>query len=466
MKNFLFVALLCQVFHLPGQEEISIDSLMKHVSFFSSPLCRGRLPGTQGYQAAIQYCQEKLFSYGIKPTYRDLWPQIFPIETNTIDSASVTLFLKKKKIPLKAGFDFSVRGYSGSGNITAPLVFAGYGLDLPEYSDYQNISVKGKIVMVFKSNPPFIKDLPTYSVRKIADIAYKKGAIGVIFLPSIHSFNPSDMPIGSVADGEGEMHKDLPQIQLHGKLASLILKKDLAELQKQIDSLKKPKSFLTKAKAHIFVSTSYNPNGYSSNVVGMVNGNDPELKKEYIVISAHLDHVGFIGKEVYYPGANDNASGSAAVLELARNILAHKDKLKQSVIFILFGSEEKGMEGSTYFVNHIPVPADKIKAVFNLDCIGHGDSIQIGNGETSPELWQQAYSIAKQHNFPVTSKTWKGGGADLTPFVKNNIPGLYFVTTHSYTHLHLPTDTPDTFNKKLYQQMVELVYLLAKEWLF
>ncbi|MCX7696369.1 MAG: M20/M25/M40 family metallo-hydrolase [Bacteroidales bacterium] len=467
MKKFLFVLLSLPFLNGKGQMEVSLDSLMKHVYFLSSKECNGRLPGTDGYDRAIEYCQNKLISYGLKPTYKEFWPQIFYIEFNSIDSAHVELYLKKKrKIPLNPGSDFSVRGYSSPGTIKGQLVFCGYGLDLPEYSDYQNVDVREKIVMVFKSHPPFLSRPSNYSVREIAEKAYQKGAIGVIFLPSQHSFNPSDQPIGSVADGMGTMPPKLPQIQIHRNVAKLILNKDPFEIQKEIDHLKKPKSFYVRSKCYIHIKTTYDPRGISKNLVGIVPGNDPLLKDEYILITAHLDHVGFLGKNVYYPGANDNASGSAAVLEIARLILAEKNRLKRSVAFILFASEEKNLDGSRYFVEHMPFPPEKIRLVLNMDCIGHGDSIKVGNGESWPELWQQAYRIAQENHFPMTTTTWKGGGADLTPFHEKGIPGLYFVTTNSYTHLHLPTDKPETFNLSLYQKMVKLVYLLTKEWVF
>lgn len=467
MKHFIIFSLFFIALSTWGQFDVSIDSLMKHVVFLSSKECNGRLPGTEGYDHAIEYCQNKLISYGLKPTYKDLWPQIFPIEFNSIDSAYVVLFLKgKSPRPQRPGEDFTVRGYSASGTIKGELVFCGYGLDLPEYSDYQNIDVRSKIIMVFKSNPPFLSNLPNYSVRRIAEIAYQKGAIGLVFIPSRHSFNPIGKPIGSVADGVGTIPPKLPQIEISKEVARLILKKDPELLQKEIDSFKKPKSFRMKSKYYIHIKTTYNPQGFSKNLVGIVPGNDSILKNEYVLITAHLDHVGFNGKNVYFPGANDNASGSAAVLEIARLILAEKEKLRRSVAFVLFGSEEKNLDGSRFFVDHMPFSPEKVRAVFNMDCIAHGDSIKVGSGESWPELWKQAYRIAQENQLPMVKSTWKGGGADLTPFHEKGIPGLYFVTTNSYTHLHLPTDKPETLNPALYQQVVKLVYLLTKEWVF
>jgi Zn-dependent M28 family amino/carboxypeptidase len=101
--------------------------------------------------------------------------------------------------------------------------------------------------------------------------------------------------------------------------------------------------------------------------------------------------------------------------------------------------------------------------MFNLDSIGSGDSIQVGNGKSSPELWNFARKIDKENFNLVVEDTWSGGGADLTPFYEKGIPGLYFVSKYSYDHLHLPTDTPETLNTVLFEKIVKLAYLTARE---
>ena len=111
----------------------------------------------------------------------------------------------------------------------------------------------------------------------------------------------------------------------------------------------------------------------------------------------------------------------------------------------------------------LKIDKDKIIAMFNLDCIGYGDSIQVGNGKSSPELWNLARKIDKENFNLVVEDTWSGGGADLTPFYEKGIPGLYFVSKYSYEHLHLPTDTPETLNPVLFENIVKLAYLTARE---
>ena len=445
---------------------VSTDSLMKHVNYFASPKLNGRLPGTLGYIETIQYSENYFEKHGLKQVLDDSWQQYIPIETNVIDSARVLIETGRDMLELIPGVDFSVRGYSGSGDVTAPVVFCGYGLDSDTYSDYKDIDVKGKIVLIFKSNPPFLKStLPEYSIRRAADAAYQHGAVAVIFVSQPNQQHPQE-PIGSMMHGPGAMHADLPQIQISVEKADLLMSGSgytLSQLQSSIDSLKMPSSVACRKQASVYVKAKYNANGNTTNIIAVLPGSDPVLKNEYIILGGHFDHVGAIGNSVFYPGANDNASGSAAVLELARIFAADSGKLKRAVMFVLFGSEEKGLDGSTYFVNHLPVPKEKIVAVFNMDCIGCGDSLMAGNGKSCPDLWNTAIEIAQQNKWPVSQRTWEGGGADLKPFYDAGIPGLYFVNTNAHQQLHLMSDTPEILNQPQFTRMVMWVEAVTRK---
>ena len=186
------------------------------------------------------------------------------------------------------------------------------------------------------------------------------------------------------------------------------------------------------------------------------------LKNEYIIIGAHLDHVGSQAG-LLFPGANDNASGSAGVLEIAKAFVKGGIEPKRSVVFVLFASEEQGLNGAKHFVENWKHGYDKITAMINMDCIGFGDSIQVGNGKSTPVLWEIANQIDKTSLNSMVERTWSGGGADATPFHEKGIPCLYFVTTNSYDHLHLPSDTFDTLNLALFEKVVKLAHLTALE---
>ena len=224
----------------------------------------------------------------------------------------------------------------------------------------------------------------------------------------------------------------------------------------------KPLHSISETTCGIEVATAYDPDATTYNVCAVMEGVDPALKKEYVLVTAHLDHVGKQGK-FYYPGANDNASGSAAVLEIARALSACNYVPKRSVMFVLFSSEEHCLDGSKFMAMNLPDSAEKIVAVLNLDCISYGDSIHIGNGESSPKLFHMARTTDIFNWKKSVSRTWKGGGADLTAFHNLGIPGLYFASTNSYENLHLPSDLPETLNKELFEQITKLVCKLTEQ---
>jgi Zn-dependent M28 family amino/carboxypeptidase len=198
------------------------------------------------------------------------------------------------------------------------------------------------------------------------------------------------------------------------------------------------------------------------NVVAMIEGSYAKLKEEFVIVGAHLDHVGSQAG-LLFPGANDNASGSAAVLEIAEAFVKGGVQPKRSVVFVLFASEEQGLCGAKHFVESWKKGYDKITAMINLDCVGYGDSIQVGNGKSAPELWKIANQIDETSFNSMVDRTWSGGGADATPFHEKGIPCLYFVTTNSYDHLHLPTDKVETLNPVLYEKVVRLAHLTVLE---
>ena len=453
-----------------GLESINSTDLIQNVKILCSKEFNGRLPGSEGYDKAAEFAAEKFKQDSLLPAGDKNYFQYFNVEYNKIDSpvlfAAIT---SDQKHNFQLGEDFVFRGFTGSGEITFPVAFCGYGLSRPDlgYDDYENINVKDKVVMVFKQNPIWKINDSTWGSeypREKSRIAHEHGAKGILFVSRPNDENPQPL-IGSVMHGDGEQILDFPQLQISIDAANIILgeqQQTTSECQSRIDDDKLPNSFSTKTKVYIRVETNYEKNAGTMNVVGLLEGNDPELKNEYLIIGAHLDHVGSQAG-LLFPGANDNASGSAAVIELAEAFKKSNVKPKRSIMFLLFASEEQGLFGSKYFVENLKVDSNKIIAMFNLDCIGYGDSIQVGNGKSSPDLWHISQTIDKKNFNLMVKDTWSGGGADLTPFYEDSIPGLYFVSKYSYDHLHQPSDMPETLNPYLYEQIVKLAYLTARE---
>jgi len=467
---FLLPFLLIQTC-LPQQSKlIQQERLMHRIEFLASPELQGRLAGSEGYNTAAKYGANEFQKAGLKPFGDDNFFQYLNVEYNQVLPGEEFSVLRsdgsEKKCEL--GKDYIYRGFTGSGKISAPVVFCGYGISDSLYDDYSPIDVKEKVVMVFKYQPKWNienKGWKNGNPREKAGIAFQHGAVGILFVSFPNDEKPQ-LPIGSVISGSGEQNINFPELHIDIPIADDILNGTgltLKDLQTKIDSTKKPFSVSTKNNVKIKVETDYAKEKQTMNVVGLLEGKDDKLKNEYVLIGAHLDHVGGQGGKVYFPGANDNASGSAAVMEIAQAFSEGKIENKRSIIFVLFTCEEQGLYGAKYFASHLPVKQEQVIAMMNMDCVGYGDSIQIGNGKSAPQLWQIAKQIDSKNAMMTIEATWNGGGADAAPFHEKGIPSIYFVTKNSYEHLHQLTDKPETLNKSLYQQITNLAFLTVKE---
>jgi len=453
-----------------GLSEISKEDLIKNVRILSSPEFDGRLPGSEGYNKAAQFAADKFYELGLKFAGDEQYFQYLNVEYNKIESPAIfKTIVGGDTTNYGLGKDFVLRGFTGSNKFTLPVVFCGYGISRTDlgYDDYAGVNVKNKIVMVFKQNPKWKnddKDWGTNYPREKSLVAKKLGAKGILFVSLPNDENPQPL-IGSVMHGEGEQPTDFPQLHISLDAANQLLSKtgfSINDVQTKIDEKKKPLSMNLTTKAQIEINASYEKNARTMNVVAMIEGSDPKLKNEFVVIGAHLDHVGSQAG-LLFPGANDNASGSAGVLEIAKAFVKGGILPKRSMLFVLFASEEQGLNGSKHFVESWQKGYDKITAMINMDCIGYGDSIQVGNGKSAPTLWEIAHQIDKTSFNSMVDRTWNGGGADATPFFEKGIPCLYFVTTNSYDHLHLPSDKVETLNTVLYEKVVKLAHLTALE---
>jgi hypothetical protein len=448
--------------------DITSQELMSAVEYLASDKLEGRLAGSEEYNQAARYVAREFKKYGLTDAGFEDYFQWFTLEYNEIRDASFSVTIKDTTHSYQLGTDYICRGFSGSGSVEAPVVFCGYGLSRPEmgYDDFAGVNVEGKIVMEFKNDPRWRLDgkHPGYrSLRKKVKAAKEQGALAIIYVSQPNDRNPQK-PIGSVMHGKGKQSEDFPQIHVSLEVAQRLFQGSghtLKELQTTIDQKRQPYPVELESQANIMVDARYEPKKHSMNVVGLLEGDS--LSKEYLVLGAHLDHVGAQAGEVIFPGANDNASGVASLMEVAEAMAMQDEKPARSVLFVAFSAEEQGLNGARYFVDHMPVDKDDVVAMMNFDCVAHGDSIVVGGGRSFPELYQ----IAKKQDQPlknmIIDRTWGGGGADATPFFEQGIPTLYFATKNSYDHLHLPSDKPQTLNAPLHQYLTKIGYKTAME---
>ncbi|MBC7186884.1 MAG: M28 family peptidase [Calditrichaeota bacterium] len=455
-----------------GAEAIDAPTLMEIVRELCRPELDGRLPGSKGYDKAAAYAAAWFERLGLRPAGDQGYFQYLDVEYNELLSPPRLAILSAGGQVVREcvlGKEFVARGFSGSGKVTAPVVFCGYGLSCPEhgYDDYAGVDVRGKVVLAFKQPPAWQPPGANWGERALprpkAEAARRRGARALL-LVSCPNSQPVQRPIGSVMHGPGEQ-QDIPQLHIDVALADEMLADagvNLAALQAVIDSTHMPRSFPLRTKVRVEVRARYAKAKRTMNVVALLPGSDPQVQEECVVIGAHLDHVGRQSPEVYYPGANDNASGSAAVMAIAKAFAQASSRPRRSIVFALFASEEQGMLGADAYASRPPFPLERTVAMLNLDCIGTGDSVAVYGGVDFSELFALVQEQDRLHTRLLSAATGGGGGADAGPFHRRGVPNLYFATTNSYEHLHLPSDRPETLRPELFTAAARLAFLTAR----
>lgn len=448
---------------------ISKESLLQTTGYLSSKKFKGRLQGSNEYDQAARYVALRLKEIGLQPVNQTSMLHYFNDETNSIVSAEFDLLNSKDQVErsFELGKDFVCRGFTGSGNINTKVVFCGYGVTSGDYDDYKDVDVKGKIVIAFKAAPPWNSKDGNWgdtSPRGKARLAKKNGASAIILINQ-----PNDLPeralIGSVACGEKPHLSDFPMLQAGNNVVEMLLEgsnKKISDIYTKITTSKSPNSLNLSSKVRINVKAEYTENKPTANIVAKIEGSDDILKNEYIVLGAHLDHVG-TQAGLLFPGANDNASGVASLVEIASAIKKSGFTFKRTLLFVVFSSEESGLRGSKYFVEHSPISVENVVAMLNFDCVGQGDSIALGGKLSYPILWGIAKKNDSEYTKLLSVNTFGGGGADAEAFHKAGIPTLYFNTSNGYKFLHLPSDKTETLNEVMFEKLTRLGFLTILE---
>lgn len=436
----------------------------------SSEKFAGRLTGHEGYTAAAKWAAGKFKEWGLKPYSREQgYLQAYPSPYVIVEKAEMTLFLEEKaggakeptikEVGLQPEKEFLPLLFSDSGDRTGELVFAGWGISAPDlgYDDFAGLEVKGKFVLCFRGTPDGSdKRYEPYDHHRFRmKTAKDKGALGIIYIYDEIASNPN-----------GDWIESFTPAEVNTKIADLILKErnmTAADLRKDLSTYKKPLSFPLRAKVSLKVEAKNFPDGVGYNVVGYVEGSDPKLKKECLVIGGHLDHNG-LHLDLLFPGADDNASGSAAVMEIAEAFSKLGKKPKRSVVFALFGGEEKGLQGSGYFAEHIPPVFGKVAAMFNFDMVGEGDKSGIGYSVDFPEL-KAIIEEADQHvktlrgSYPIRGVGVRG--SDYGPFYQKGIPCVSFHSNGPHLYYHQTGDTIYRINPDIMADVARLAFLSA-----
>jgi len=443
--------------------ELSAHNLMNHVRRLAADDMRGRMPGDIGYKRAMDYVITSFRNNGVSPAFEDLkYEQKFSLETCRILKSSVSLSLgTESEKELILGRDYVCRGLTGDGTISGDLVFIGYCSTDSDFNELDSVDINGKIAVSFKHPAPGKEVLLP---REKAHLLKKRGAIGLIIVPNPNRSDPDRLSVSLVE--KGEYIPGFPLLVVAEHIADLLFnfnEKTLSSRQFNIDEFHDVMSESIPARMKINVKTEYCSEGKSWNIAGIIKGCDPDLAHETVIVGAHLDHVGIQGEKVIFNGAQDNASGVAAVLEMAR-VFAMGPKSRRSIIFALFGAEEAGLIGSLHYIGNSPCSLDNTVAMANLDCIGAGSGVDMRGRKSYPELFKVFDEVnSKYVRMPDTNADNPSGGADAQPFEDAKIPNMYFVAKDAYKHLHMASDIPETLNPTLLEGITRLAYLTLAE---
>lgn len=490
--------------------ELSAERAAKHVQFLASDKLQGRRAGTAYADEAAAYIEKEFRSYGLKPASSAGFLQPFTfvaaVKLGEGNRFLVTRFLSGAmkdaggnsiqtktaagRSSLKVGDDFMPLAFSSSEPAAGEVVFAGYGISAPElqFDSYGGIDPKGKLVMILRGSPDgdnphgrFAEyTQPGLEIQTKTLKAREKGARGVIFVSAENRF--SDDRLSRLRHDLNFLDSGIPTVVLSRDAAGSLLASSQTSLANAEAKAKDPGSAFVLSGTVDFKTDVIKVNGKSANVVGVLPGSDPQLASEYVIIGAHYDHLGLGGPESLaanpegqiHHGADDNASGTAGVLELARVLASERGKIKRSVMFIAFSGEEMGLLGSGAYTKSPIVPLGSSVAMLNMDMIGRlrNGSLFIGGMGTSP-VWKPLIEKLNRVVQPATAgENGSGsrfqlsfgedgfGPSDHQSFYVRDMPVLFFFTgTHD--DYHKPTDTADKINSEGLKQVAELVREIA-----
>ncbi len=475
--SYTLIIAFLMPFAVQAQESISAEELTKSISYLASDELAGRKPGTKGDTLAAEFIRDHFQKSGAKLLFLDGF-QEFEVTTGVHAGENNKLVCRDfSAIPKQ---DFIPVGFSANASLKAPVAFAGYGLsfsnDTLKWDDYQGIEVKGKWAIIMRGDPmpgsndsPFI---PFSSERDKVLAAKDNGAKGVIFVDGASTAKTDEMR---------EMNFDksitdagIPVLQAKRFVIDQIIApsgKTVTEIEKQTIENFEPQSFECKSPVEGQAEV-LRDELTTFNVGAWIEGSDEKLKNEYIVVGAHYDHLGMGGygsgsrmpdTNAVHNGADDNASGVAAVMELAEQIGSLDTKPDRSIIFLAFGAEEMGLLGSKYFIEHLPVPADQIKAMINMDMIGRlkrdNMRISIGGTGTAQESKEILEQLLKNSELSAGMSPEGFGPSDHAAFYGENIP-VFFISTGAHSDYHTPMDDVEFIDADGAELVSNFVYQL------
>lgn len=493
-------------------DAIRMDRVRADIFFLASPALEGRRSLARGSEVAIEWVAAEFAKAGLKPVAGASFKQRVPLLEYRVDSRVSGLTIRQagkeevyRSPVISASFprDFEAKGQ---------VIFAGFGITAPEfgYDDYAGIDARGKMVLVFEDEPGEYdagsifrgREMTLHSSNTVkAANAFRHGALAVLMAPEPNRKHPAYRELlqrrrasrragASLAQTLDPPMQTVPVIGINDKIAAEMIAssgKTPASLQSAIDRTARPApTTLPGVEAELKIVVAETRRSATANVLGMAEGSDASLKGETILICGHYDHNGLDTEGAHFPGADDNASGTVGVVELARIFAASPVKPRRTVVFAALAAEESGLLGAYYYTAHPPRPLETTRAVLNLDMIGRNEThteetkglFEIG-ADTSNELNVMGTSFsmgareaAERANQAVglrLSYKWDREPAlkmlsrsDHFPFLLRGVPVLFFFTGF-HPDYHTTSDTPDKLNFDKMAKILSLAYRAASD---
>jgi len=460
------------------------------IRFLASDKLQGRANGSPGLELAARYIAGHFRKAGLQPAGdRGTYFQRFTMTIGSkltgkneavyhIGPASTRLAVEKDYVPIS---------FSAEGTFDAPVAFAGYGITAPEYhyDDYQGLDVTDKVVIVLRHEPQETdeksvfegKDFTTHSeiIRKAIN-ARNHGAAGMILVNDTGNHPGKEDELIPFGTSFGPEEMKFAALQVKAEKVDEWLKPSghsLDELRQAIDRDLSNHSFSFDASSRLKFSIGITRTRRAvANVIGRLQGGDPKLSEQAIVIGAHYDHLGLgdghslAPKEIgqIHHGADDNASGTSGLLELAAGLAERRSKLKRSFIFIAFAGEEAGLLGSNFYTQHPAVPLDQTIGMLNLDMIGRvsKNTLYFGGTGTSPDFKQMVEEANRNVGFNIKYSASGYGSSDHMSFTVHQVP-VFFFFSGLHADYHKPSDTWDKIDAEDGVKVVQLAAAVARE---
>jgi len=451
-------------------------NLEAHVNYLASDEMRGRKPGSPEIEQAAEYLASELKKAGVSPLgddYRQYFNVITGVSTRKGNQYSVVAG-RSAPTSFTLGENYIPIGLSANTGAAGKLFFVGYGIsaDDKNYDDYAGLDVKDAIVVMFRGFPRFGND-PHGPLASFAELHYKlinareKGASGVILVDTQEMKDeliPLSPPEMSNVNGIAAIHAKREIIEpLFGGPA------ELKKAEQKILTDKSPASRrLSSWEARMNVALEIHQTG-TANIIGIIPGTNPELQNETIIVGAHYDHIGMggagsrddSGEPAIHNGADDNASGTAAVVEIGRLVAANP--LPRPVLVMGFSAEEMGLLGSAYFVENPLVDLDNSVTMINLDMVGRMEnrSVVINGTGTATEWPTMLDSLQSKYNFQITRNKDGFGPSDHSSFYSKKMPVLSMFTG-LHDDYHRPEDDIEKINFGGLDSLTHFTYDIVK----